>query len=64
MKIIKDDLKIVCDLKGCNELAVYKLILDVGGHESIRICEKCLKSFYQEASKKLGKEIVSEKKQK
>ncbi len=62
MKIIKDDLKIVCDLKGCNELAVYKLILDVGGRESIRICEKCLKSFYQEVSKKLGKEIVSEKK--
>ena len=53
MKIVKDNLEIVCDVKGCNNLASYKLILDVGGYESIRICQDCLKSFYNEASKKL-----------
>ena len=54
MKIVKDNLQIVCDVKGCNNIATYKLIMDVGGYESMRICEKCLKSFYKEASKKLG----------
>ncbi|MBQ3572309.1 MAG: hypothetical protein IJA15_05740 [Clostridia bacterium] len=58
MKIVKDNLKIVCDINGCNNLAVYKLILDVGGHESIRICDKCLKSFYEEASKKLARKGI------
>ena len=62
MKIVKDNLKIVCDVKGCNNLAVYKLILDVGGYESVRICDKCLAGFYREASKKLkNKGIKSEK---
>ncbi len=59
MKIIKDNLQIVCDVKGCNNIATYKLIMDVGGYESMRICEKCLKSFYKEASKKLGVEGIN-----
>ena len=46
MKIVKDNLKIVCDINGCNNLAVYKVI---------RICDKCLKNFYDEASKKLAR---------
>lgn len=53
MKIVKDNLKIVCDVKGCNNLAVYKLVLDVGEYDSVRICDKCLQAFYEEASKKL-----------
>ena len=62
MKIVKDNPEIVCDVKGCNNLASYKLILDVGGYESIRICKDCLKSFYHEASKKLrAKGINGEK---
>ena len=55
MKIVKDNLKIVCDINGCNNLAVYKVILDIGEHDSIRICDKCLKNFYDEASKKLAR---------
>lgn len=54
MKIVKDNVKIVCDMKGCNNLAVYKLIMDVGEYDCIRLCDKCLKSFYKEASEKLG----------
>ena len=58
MKIVKDNLQIACDVKGCDNIATYKLIMDVGGYESMRICEKCLKSFYKEASKKLGREEI------
>ena len=58
MKIVKDNLQIVCDVKGCDNIATYKLIMDVGGYESMRICEKCLKSFYKEAAKKLGCEEI------
>ena len=58
MKIVKDNLQIVCDVKGCDNIATYKLIMDVGGYECMRICEKCLKSFYKEASKKLGREEI------
>lgn len=57
MKIVKNDVKIVCDVKGCSNLASYKLILDVGGYESIRLCENCLKCFYDEAKKNIGKEV-------
>lgn len=53
MKIVKDNKKIVCDISGCNNLAKYKLVLDIGGVECMRICENCLKSFYKEASKKI-----------
>lgn len=56
MKIVKEAVKIVCDVKGCNNLATYKLILDVGGYDKIRLCEGCLKSFYKEAEKNIGKE--------
>ncbi len=56
MKIIKDNKKIVCDIKGCNNLAKYKLVLDVGAVEYMRICEHCLKSFYKEASEKIREE--------
>ena len=35
MKIVKDNLKIVCDINGCNNLAVYKVILDIGEHDSL-----------------------------
>ena len=58
MKLVKDNLKIVCDVKGCNNLAKYKLVMDVGGYECVRICDDCLKKFYSEASKKLGKKVV------
>lgn len=56
MKIVKEDVKIVCDVKGCNRLATYKLIMDVGGYDKIRLCESCLKSFYKEAEKNIVKE--------
>ena len=56
MKIVNEDVKIVCDVKGCTKLATYKLIMDVGGYDKIRLCENCLKSFYNEAEKKIGKE--------
>ena len=56
MKIVKNDVKIVCDVKGCNNLASYKLILDVGGCDQMRLCESCLKSFYAEAKKSIDKE--------
>ena len=56
MKIVRDSVKIVCDVKGCNNLAEYKLILDVGGYDMLRLCSNCLKSFYREAEKNIGKE--------
>ena len=56
MKIVKNDVKIVCDVKGCSNLASYKLIMDVGGYEMLTLCENCLKSFYEEAEKNIGKE--------
>ena len=60
MKLVKDNKKIVCDIKGCNNLAKYKLVLDIGGVEYMRICEQCLKSFYNEAAEKIREEDESE----
>jgi len=63
MKIVKNDVKIVCDVKGCNNLASYKLILDVGGRDHMRLCESCLKIFYSEAKKSIDKENKIAKRQ-
>ena len=60
MKLVKDNKKIVCDIKGCNNLAKYKLVLDIGGVEYMRICEQCLKNFYNEAAEKIREEDESE----
>lgn len=53
MKIIRSDLKIVCDIKGCNQLAKYRLIMDLCDSDKICLCENCLKNFYREAQKSL-----------
>ena len=34
MKIVKNNARIVCDVKGCDNFAGYKLILDSEGEES------------------------------
>lgn len=56
MKIVKNHDKIVCELKGCSNDAVYKLVLDDHGEECIRLCEKCLNDFYVEAGKNVKAE--------
>ncbi|MBQ7407816.1 MAG: hypothetical protein IJW13_00865 [Clostridia bacterium] len=64
MKIVKDNTKIVCDIKGCNEIAAYKLVLDVGGSECLRLCEGCLRKFYNAACKSLNEVNTDGKQQK
>ncbi len=56
MKIVKNDLKIVCDIKGCNRLADYKLLMDVLKSDAIMLCSRCLREFYELA----GENIKSE----
>lgn len=53
MKIVKNTAKIVCDVKGCSEIADYRLIMDVDDYDSTCLCKKCLKEFYAEAKKKI-----------
>lgn len=56
MKLSNDNKKIVCDIKGCNNIAKYKLVLDVGSNDCLRLCEDCLVNFYNEATKKIGED--------
>lgn len=64
MKIVKNNEKIVCELKGCSNDAVYKLVLDEHGEECIRLCEKCLNEFYNEACKNVKAEEQKREKNK
>jgi len=59
VKIVKNNVKIVCDVKGCSNIADYRLIMDVGGYDQMCLCEKCLKEFYAEAKKNIYSEGVS-----
>lgn len=56
MKIVKNDVKIVCEVKGCKNLAEYKLIMDLGEHDEIRLCKNCLKDFYNAAAESIKTE--------
>lgn len=60
MKIVKNDVKIVCEVKGCEKNAEYKLILDRGEEECVRVCSACLKEFYDAASAQVEKESKNE----
>lgn len=53
MKIIKNEYETICDVKGCDRYAEYRLIMDVGEQSQVCICLKCLGEFYREASEKL-----------
>ena len=56
MKIVKNEYKTVCDVKGCDRVAEYRLIMDVGDEEQMCICSGCLRDFYREAAQKIKAE--------
>ena len=56
MRIVENEYKMVCDVKGCSSMAEYRLIMDVGGEDQICLCSECLREFYREASKKINAE--------
>lgn len=60
MKIVKNNARIVCDVKGCDNFAGYKLILDSEGEENLCLCKKCLKEFYEAADAQVKKEQANE----
>jgi len=56
MKIVKNEYKIVCDVKGCANMAEYRLIMDVGESDQLCMCSACLREFYREAAKSIRAE--------
>lgn len=56
MKILSNNARIVCEIKGCDNPAKYKLVLDDNCEYSVCLCEKCLNEFYRAAGEAVKKE--------
>lgn len=56
MKILNNNARIVCEIKGCANSAKYKLVLDDNCESSVCLCEKCLNEFYRAAGEAVKKE--------
>lgn len=56
MKLIKNEYETICDVKGCNNMAEYRLVMDVGDDCQVCICMDCLREFNREASSKIKAE--------
>lgn len=56
MKIVKNEYRTICDVKGCDREAEYRLIMDVGYEDQMCICSECLREFYREAAQKIKAE--------
>ena len=64
LKIVDNEYGMVCDINGCDRMAEYRLIMDVGGDEQLCICSECLRDFHREASKKINAEVKKNAKRK
>ena len=52
MELIENNVKVICDVAGCGNIAQYTLKLDnVGIAERINICGDCLKALHSEVER-------------
>ncbi len=52
MELIENNVKVICDVAGCGNLAKYTIKLDnVGVAERINICSDCLKALHSEVER-------------